>query len=201
MKTVHLIHGYLGSGKTTFAKDLERRTGGLRITLDDWTIGLSEDHVSVDYALLDRVTTLLNDLWPHTVVAGVHDVILDYGFWSRDGREKARAKAAEIGAEVMLYEVMCPDSVASHLVPTVAVVWARVGRSIPRRGRDRSRRGGRERGDRVLRHPAQRRSSRGRQQSRGPDRPDPPHRAQRGAGAGGQQGTRRRTGEPRFDPR
>ena len=44
----------------------------------------------------------------------------------------------------------------------VAVVCVCANRNTPRRGRDRSRCGGRERSDRVLRHPARRRRARGR---------------------------------------
>lgn len=41
MSTVHLIYGFIACGKTTFATKLEVETGGLRLSLDDWTIGLT----------------------------------------------------------------------------------------------------------------------------------------------------------------
>lgn len=36
--TLHLIHGYLGAGKTTFARKLEIDTKALRFTLDEWIV-------------------------------------------------------------------------------------------------------------------------------------------------------------------
>ena len=38
--TVYLICGFIGSGKTTFAKKLEKETGAIRITKDEWLISL-----------------------------------------------------------------------------------------------------------------------------------------------------------------
>ena len=112
MATAHLVHGYLGSGKTTFARELERRTGGLLISIDEWTIALSDDPVHLDRELFDRLWLLLANLWPRIALSGTNDVILDFGFWSRALRDDARRRAAEIGAEVRLYLVQCPDDVA-----------------------------------------------------------------------------------------
>src|SRR2546421_108333 len=36
MATVHLIHGFLGSGKTTFARQLEESLPAIRFTHDEW---------------------------------------------------------------------------------------------------------------------------------------------------------------------
>ncbi len=112
MPTIHLIHGFVACGKTTFAKKLEAETGGVRLSLDDWTIGLTGDAVHLDRAVLDRVWNLLADLWPRIAASGTRDVILDFGFWSRARRDDARARAAAVGAEVILYDVACSDDLA-----------------------------------------------------------------------------------------
>ena len=36
MATAHLVHGFLGVGKTTFAKQLERSLPAIRFTHDEW---------------------------------------------------------------------------------------------------------------------------------------------------------------------
>jgi predicted kinase len=36
MPTVHMIHGYLGAGKTTFARRLEQELPAIRFTHDEW---------------------------------------------------------------------------------------------------------------------------------------------------------------------
>jgi predicted kinase len=109
--TVHAIHGYLAAGKTTFAHELEAQTGGVVISLDEWTIRLSGDDVRLDPDLFDRVCSLLNELWPRIACAGV-DVILDFGFWSRASRDDLRTRAAQVGVPVRLYSLECRDSTA-----------------------------------------------------------------------------------------
>ena len=39
---VYLICGFIGAGKTTFAKKLEEKTGAVKITKDEWSIRLIE---------------------------------------------------------------------------------------------------------------------------------------------------------------
>jgi predicted kinase/predicted N-acetyltransferase YhbS len=109
--TVHAIFGYLGSGKTTLARQLEYRTGGVRLSIDEWTIGLSGDDVNLDPDIFSRTWGLLGELWPRVIRSGV-DVILDFGFWARAGRDEARGMAASLGAEFRLYSVTCNDETA-----------------------------------------------------------------------------------------
>jgi len=40
MPTAHLIHGYLGAGKTTFARQLERNIPAIRFSHDEWMVRL-----------------------------------------------------------------------------------------------------------------------------------------------------------------
>jgi predicted kinase len=111
MATVHLVHGFLCCGKTTFAKALERRTGGVRISLDKWLVALTGDPVRLEPELVERVHALTLQLWPEFVLRGI-DVILDFGFWRRRHRDEVRRKAASVGAASHLYWVRCPDEVA-----------------------------------------------------------------------------------------
>lgn len=109
--TVHLIHGYLCSGKTTFASELERRCAGIRLSLDEWMIRLTGEPVHLDDDLYERLYRLAAELWPRIAGRGI-DVVLDFGFWRRARRDEARATAAEIGVPVRLYWVRCPDAEA-----------------------------------------------------------------------------------------
>ena len=111
MGTVHLVHGYLCCGKTTFAKDLEEHCGGVRFSLDEWLIRLSGDVVHLDEELFERAYALITELWPRLVARGV-DVVLDFGFWRRVRRDEARALAEGLGAVARLYWVRCPHEVA-----------------------------------------------------------------------------------------
>ncbi len=45
---VYLICGFIGAGKTTFAKKLEEKTGAVRITKDEWSIRLIGNDPTID---------------------------------------------------------------------------------------------------------------------------------------------------------
>ena len=114
MATAHLVHGYLCAGKTTFARQLEASTGALRLSADEWYLKLHvpEGTTShVDRAAWDRLLSTLDDLWPTLLGMGV-DVILDFGFWSRVGRDRARRLATAAGATARLYELRCREDLA-----------------------------------------------------------------------------------------
>ncbi|HKT83767.1 MAG TPA: AAA family ATPase [Solirubrobacterales bacterium] len=71
----------------------------------------NEPTAHLEPAWWDRLSPLLNDLWPRLLEHGV-DVILDFGFWTRRSRGQARALALAVGAETRLYAVVCADEVA-----------------------------------------------------------------------------------------
>jgi predicted kinase len=101
----------LCSGKTTFAKELEKRVGGVRFSPDEWLTTISGDRVNLDDELFSRVHSIITDVWPKVVTPGV-DVILDFGFWQRGHRDRTRALAWSLGAATRLYWVRCADDVA-----------------------------------------------------------------------------------------
>jgi predicted kinase len=40
------------------------------------------------------------------------DVVLDFGFWTREGRDATRAKISGLGAHARLYRLACPEDEA-----------------------------------------------------------------------------------------
>ena len=51
---VYIICGFIGAGKTTFAKKLEEKPGAVRIPKDDWSIRLiGTDSTIVGYKEFD----------------------------------------------------------------------------------------------------------------------------------------------------
>jgi len=110
MATAHLIHGYLGVGKTTFARRLERQLPAIRFSQDEWMTRLYGDDPPVERFedFYRRVYQQVEEIWPRCLELGV-DVVLDFGFWNRLGRDATIAKIIALGGEARLYRLSCPE--------------------------------------------------------------------------------------------
>jgi predicted kinase len=113
MTTAHLIHGYIGVGKTTLARRLEQQHNAIRFSPDQWMASLfGEDPPAETFQQhLTAILKMLEGQWVRCIELGV-DVVLDYGFWLRSERDGVRATATEIGANVLLYRVNTSNAVA-----------------------------------------------------------------------------------------
>jgi predicted kinase len=113
MATAHLIYGYLGAGKTTFAKQLERDHNAVRFTHDEWMTALHgsdpPEKRFAEYAV--RVSRLMEGIWIRVLTCGV-DVVLDIGLWSRATRDAIRNTVQRLGCSSKLYWVCCSETVA-----------------------------------------------------------------------------------------
>ena len=106
---VYLICGFIGAGKTTFAKMLEKKTGVVRIVKDEWSIRLIGNDPTIDgYAEWDRkIIDLSRDVAFYLAEKGI-DVIMDEGFWEKETRDEMRRRIAAIGAKAIMYYVETP---------------------------------------------------------------------------------------------
>ena len=108
-----LMVGLPGAGKTTRAKELERETGAIRFTPDEWHLFLFGDdfHDPREHALHDqrhdRVEELQWRLGKRLLAQGV-SVILDFGFWAKEQREEKYREAQALGVEFSLCYVHAP---------------------------------------------------------------------------------------------
>lgn len=113
MPTAYLIHGFLGAGKTTFAKRLAAELGAVRYSPDALMVARHghdppEHHF---WSYLAAIGTEIDAEWPRTLASG-RDVVLDFGFWTRTRRDAARARARAAGAQTILYSVRCSEETA-----------------------------------------------------------------------------------------
>jgi predicted kinase len=113
MPIAYLICGYIGVGKTTLAKQLEKSVSGIRFTQDEWMYYLygnypNEETFTENYSKINR---LISQVWPRCFELGL-DVILDLNFWTRESRDDVRTKVAAMGGESILFFLNCEPSVA-----------------------------------------------------------------------------------------
>jgi predicted kinase len=113
--TLFITCGVPGSGKTTLAKRLEAERRAVRLTADEWLHALypneSDDALNADLPLDERLhwvkahRPLVEQLqWAlalRTLALGVN-VVLDWGLWTREERDRYRTEAQERGARVVL---------------------------------------------------------------------------------------------------
>ncbi|HLK61331.1 MAG TPA: AAA family ATPase [Chthonomonadaceae bacterium] len=119
MATLFLICGLPGAGKTTLARQLEQTRPALRLSPDEWIAPLLAD--ASDQVELDRLRSPVEavqwEVAARVLTLGV-DVILEWGFWSREERMHYRALAEALGARV---EVHCLEVDRQEL-------WARLSK-------------------------------------------------------------------------
>jgi predicted kinase len=113
MPAAHLIYGYLGAGKTTFAGQLERNIPAIRFSHDEWMVRLYGDDPPIEqFAIFYwRIHEQVEEIWLRCLELGL-DVVLDFGFWTRQERDETRAKIIALGAEARLYRLTCPEDEA-----------------------------------------------------------------------------------------
>ena len=99
MAALHLMVGLPCSGKTTLARKLEQEHSALRLTPDEWHVGLfgqdaEEPEHDVRHSLIEAMHW---NVASRTLELGMN-VILGFGFWAREEREDFRSRAKQLGA-------------------------------------------------------------------------------------------------------
>ncbi|HVZ19924.1 MAG TPA: ATP-binding protein [Vicinamibacterales bacterium] len=121
MSTAHLISGLPGAGKTTYAQQLQLRTGAVVFTLDRFLITMfgrydvpdvgGEEHVR-------RVLACREVIWmaaEKLLVRGNH-VILDDGYFLRQHRRRVIDAALALGASAKIHFIDTPlDAIRKRL--------------------------------------------------------------------------------------
>lgn len=119
MTMIHAIDGKVGSGKSTFAKQLEKSTNSLRLTHDEWMTKLygsnpPESEFEICYA---RVSELIYSV-AEKVLSLDREIILDSGFWTNEARNEIFKWAQKRNIPITMYHIHCEDSVRKERVLT-----------------------------------------------------------------------------------
>lgn len=114
MSTVHLMCGYIGFGKTTIAKQLEKQLGARRFTPDEVMIELFGTEVGDDF--MDKANKVDEYIWEQIALAvkNDQDVIYDAGSWSADDRKYVMQRLKKLGAKALWHQVNCNIDLAKQ---------------------------------------------------------------------------------------
>lgn len=104
----YIIIGFIGAGKTTFARKLEKETGAVRFTKDEWMVRVFGNTLTDKHEEYDaRMASLATDMALKCLRAGI-DVIIDEGFWVKEHRDAISEKVRNAGGIPKLYYVETP---------------------------------------------------------------------------------------------
>jgi predicted kinase len=111
MATLHLMVGLPCSGKSTLARALERECSALRLTPDEWHVRLfGQDAQAPEHNSRHATVEALQwEVASRALVLGIN-VILDYGFWTRQEREDFRARAKQLGVSSEIHFLDLPEN-------------------------------------------------------------------------------------------
>ena len=113
MPTIHFMHGFVGYGKSTFARQLADKLGCKRISMDDIYAELNNGRAAINLSK-DARAEILELTWQRLsdeVKAG-RDVIFDSGAWTRKNRDYNRTRAEALGAKHKHYSIQCTPEIA-----------------------------------------------------------------------------------------
>lgn len=107
----------MGFGKTTLAKKLEKELPAVRFTHDDFMChlyarNLPDNKFRIAYRKVDE---LIWEMAEKCIKSG-SNVILDYGFWSKEVRKKVNKRALSLTPEVIFHHITCDEQIAKQRV-------------------------------------------------------------------------------------
>lgn len=110
---VHLVCGSTGAGKTTYARELCARIGGVRFSIDEWmsTLFWMDSPKPLDAAWsVERVDRCLSQIWAlaEQVAARGVPCVLDVGLSRASSRDRFYGLAGEAGLSVRLHVLDVP---------------------------------------------------------------------------------------------
>lgn len=115
MATIHLMCGFIGFGKTTIAKQLEKKLHAVRLTHDEIMVkrygrNMPQEEFDSNYK---KVDDYIRSETAKYIQAG-QDVILDYGFWNHAKREEYFNFAKTLTNDVVFHLVLCDIETAKQ---------------------------------------------------------------------------------------
>ena len=101
INSIIMLCGRIGSGKTTYAKMLQREKKLVVLSCDDFVLAINDD-LSKRHEIQEKISVQLFDLAKQIWRSGV-SVILDFGFWYKEQRKHIKREFEKEGIKVELY--------------------------------------------------------------------------------------------------
>lgn len=109
MAKVILICGKICSGKSTYAEQLCKNNHTILLSVDEIMLSLFGQHCGDKHDLYsERTKKYMFDKSVKLIENGI-DVILDWGFWTKDGRDHAKEFYNDRGIECELHYININD--------------------------------------------------------------------------------------------
>lgn len=100
---LHLICGLPGAGKTTLSKEVAAKTGAVRFCPDEWIKDIWFEKAETEgNNFRDAIEQLQWKIGKKILQSG-GSVIIEWGTWGKDEREKLRNESHELGVKVKFY--------------------------------------------------------------------------------------------------
>jgi len=104
MTKLIILNGFIGSGKTTYAKKIEAQSNAVRFTSDEWLLPLFGE-ANMDREVYDSKVTFLETQFKNLAESFLKnnvDVIMDFGGWSKSERDQMRVWASALNCELSM---------------------------------------------------------------------------------------------------
>ena len=110
---IHLVLGPVGAGKSTFALELSRRHGALRLTLDEWMAVLfrpDRPETGLVEWYVERANRCVEQIWAlaQELVASGTGAVLELGLLQRAARESFYQRVEAAGFGLSIYALDAP---------------------------------------------------------------------------------------------
>lgn len=109
--------GFMGFGKTTLAKHLEKELPAVCLSHDEFMTDLYGRNLP-EKEFREKYDVIDNMLWnlAKKIILCDCNVIIDYGFWSKKTRCLANGKAKSVCPNVIFHELICDMQTAKQRV-------------------------------------------------------------------------------------
>jgi len=118
MPIIYALHGYMGSGKTTYAKKICDESKALLMSHDAWMVSLYGKNPPPEMfrVYFDRIEKHILKTAEQLLNMNVN-IVLDWGFWSREDRDKIRQWTRKLpNAELRMIALTAPKDTLKQRV-------------------------------------------------------------------------------------